>query len=102
MGERFFLDCGDGYSVITESNRPAIEALHINHPGDSRLYSFDGNVWKEFSCQGSWYPLNASKVPPKVKKEEERVARRNSWTIPPDNEELGLYQDHLEGLVQDE
>lgn len=63
----YILNPGDGLDVETFTDRAASEKAHLACPGLSRLYSFaPRGGWREFSCQGSWWPTNRDNLPVKV------------------------------------
>ncbi len=63
----YILNPGPGLDVVTFTKREAAEAAHIATDTASDLYSFDGRrLWRQFSCQGSWYPKDRTALPVKV------------------------------------
>lgn len=62
----YIMNPGEGHDVVTFDDKAKAEKAHVSFDGPSRLYSFSGKQWREFSVQGSWYPCNRDNLPVKV------------------------------------
>ncbi len=63
----YILNPGDGHDVKTFTDRVKAERAFGLYPMLSRLYSFSGKMWREYSYSTStWHPCNRDNLPVKV------------------------------------